>query len=151
MCRAAFEVALPDDLRGEMHTALTKLEGYHAGLVMAAVTSLTKRRNERAQHARSPATHHFLPVFAGTFLAGVFAAACGWESGFAVAGFLAEDAGGVGAFGAAAFGADFLSDVWVSAEALTVLISRGVRDFEALSPFDAIVAVFGVVFSVLAI
>jgi hypothetical protein len=119
-------------------------------LVQATVTSL-KRRNERAQHARSPAAYHFLPVFAGAFLAGVFAAACGWESGFAVAAFLAEDAGGVGAFGAAAFGADFLSDVWVSAEALTVLISRGVRDFGALSPFDAIVAVFGVVFSVLAI
>jgi hypothetical protein len=117
----------------------------------AALTSLTKQQNERAQRARSPATYHFLPVFAGAFLAGAFEAACGRESDFAVAGFRAEDAGGVGAFGAAAFGAGFLSDVWVSAEALTVLISRGVRDFGALSPFDAIVAVFGVVFSVLTI
>ena len=99
----------------------------------------------------APATYHFLPVFAGAFLAGVIAAACARASGFAVAGFLAEDAGGVSAFGAAAFGAGFLSDVWVSAEALTVLISRGVRDFGALRPFDAIVAVFGVVFSVLTI
>ena len=99
----------------------------------------------------APCSYHFLPVFAGAFLAGAFAAACGRESGFVVAGFLAEDAGGVGAFLVAAFGADFLSDVWVSAEALTVLISRGVKDFGALSPFDAVVAVFGVVFSVFAI
>jgi hypothetical protein len=92
-----------------------------------------------------------LPVFTGAFLAGVFAAACGVESGFAVTVFLAEGAGAAGAFLAAAFGAGVLSDVWVSAEALTVLISRGVRDFGALSPFDAIVAVFGVVFSVFTI
>ena len=84
-------------------------------------------------------------------MAGVIAAACARASGFAVAGFLAEDAGGVSAFGAAAFGAGFLSDVWVSADALVALISRGVRDFGALSPFDAIEAVFGLVFSVLAI
>jgi len=86
------------------------------------------------QHARSRAIYHFLPIFAGAFLAGIFAAACGWASGFAVADFLAEDAGGIGAFRAAAFGAGFLSDVWVSAEALTVLISRGVRD-RGFKPF----------------
>lgn len=58
-----------------------------------------------------PDTSHFLPVFAGAFLAGAFAAACGRESGFAVTVFLAEDAGAAGAFLAAVFGADFLSDV----------------------------------------
>ena len=84
-------------------------------------------------------------------MAGALAAACGLESGFAVTVFLAEDAGAAGAFLAAVFGAGFLSDVWVSADALTALISRGVRDFGALSPFDAIVPVFGVIFSVLTI
>lgn len=98
-----------------------------------------------------PDTSHFLPVFAGAFLAGAFAAACDLESGFAVTVFLVEGAGAVGAFLAAVFGTAFLSDVWVSADALTALISRGVRDFGALSPLDAIVPVFGVVFSILAI
>jgi hypothetical protein len=106
--------------------------------------------NEAGTTGPLPDTSHFLPVFAGAFLAGAFAAACGLESGFAVTVFLAED-GGAGAFLGALFGAGLLSDVWVSADALTALISRGVRDFGALSPFDAIAAVFGVVFSVLTI
>jgi hypothetical protein len=84
-------------------------------------------------------------------MAGAFAAACGLASGLAITVFLEEAPGAAGAFMAAAFGAGFLSDVCVSADALTALISRGVRDFGARSPFDAIVAVLGVVFSVLAI
>ena len=95
----------------------------------------------------APSSVHFLPVFTGAILAGAFAAACG----LAITVFLEEALGAAGALMAAAFGAGFLSDVCVSADALTALISRGVRDFGARSPFDAIVAVLGVVFSVLAI
>ena len=129
------------------------MEGHHTGLVKvldAALVCLTK--SWMSGHNRpAPPTSHFLPIFTGAFLAGAFAAACGLESGFAVTVFLTEDAGTAGAFLTAVFGAGFLSDVWVSADALTALISRGVRDFGALSPFDAIAAVFGVVFSVLTI
>ena len=102
----------------------------------------------------APAQSLHFPLLEAALAAGLAALTGAFATGFAAfAGVLATDTlpSGFAALTGALAAAVLRSAVWVRAEALTVLIAFGVRDFGLPRPFEAIPAVFAEVFSFLAI
>ena len=139
-CGGAFEALGPwapsDDLAHEGRAGLPK------------ITTV-----KRAGAAPPLDVLHF-PLLEAALAAGLAALAGAFATGFAAfAGVLATDTlpSGFAALTGALAAAVFRSADWAGAEALTVLIPFGVRDFGLPRPFEAIPAVFAEVFSFLAI